>query len=265
MTTMGDLQGDHYDADVDYAHGSPHLTDLRLRQRLIDVVSDAIRGVSARGLPLKVLEVGAGHGGYTEPMLALGCAVTAVDMSPDAARILADKFRTNSDLTVVHDPDGSMATVGNNYTLLACVSVLHHIPDYLTFVSDALSRLLPGGAFVCLQDPLWYERVPRLQRISTRAAYFAWRVRQGDLARGLGTVQRRLRGVYDETKPGDMVEYHVVRSGVDEQALTEMLRSRFDHVTLIPYWSHQSSVAGRAGRRLGWVNTFGIHARGFRG
>jgi hypothetical protein len=93
-------------------------------------------------------------------MLALGCAVTAVDMSPDAARILADKFRTNSDLTVVHDPDGSMATVGENYTLLVCVSVLHHIPDYLTFVGKALSRLLPGGAFVCLQDPLLRGSAP---------------------------------------------------------------------------------------------------------
>lgn len=265
MSTKGNFQEDHYDVAVDYSHGSPHLSNLRLRQRLVGVISVAITELADRKLPLRVLEVGAGHGGYTEPMLAMGCAVTAVEISGDAAKTLAAKYRTNSNLAVVYDPDGSLKVVGGGHSLLACISVLHHIPDYLAFVHDALSKVRLGGSFVCLQDPLWYARVPAAERIANRGAYLAWRVLQGNRSAGFATLSRRVRGVYDDRKPGDMVEYHVVRKGVDEEALAEMLRDRFEAVTIIPYWSNQSAIMGKMGARLGWQNTFGIHATGFRG
>jgi hypothetical protein len=140
--------------------------------------------------------------------------------------------------------------------------VLHHIPDYLSFVDTLVDRLVPGGAFLALQDPLWYARARRAARLLDRGGYYTWRLGQGDLTRGLATVSRRLRGAFDEANPADMVEYHVVRNGVDEAALLRRLAPRFAAVEVLPYWSNQLWLGQRLGERLGLLNTFGISAVG---
>ncbi len=88
----GRFQEVFYDESVDYTRGSPHLADLRLRERLVSLTRTAVLGLHDAGLPLDVLEVGAGHGGYTEPMLALGCRVTGVEMSKPSAIQLGERF-----------------------------------------------------------------------------------------------------------------------------------------------------------------------------
>jgi hypothetical protein len=96
-----------------------------------------------------------------------------------------------------------------------------------------------------------------------RGAYLVWRLGQGEVRRGLATRWRRIRGVYDETEASDMVEYHVVRKGVDEKALEALLRRNFDRVTLWTYWSTQSPRLQRFGyNRKGWDSDFGLTAIG---
>jgi SAM-dependent methyltransferase len=255
------LQEALYDETVDYRHGSPHLVHWPLFDRLTGILRAEVRRLSRAGLPLDVLEVGAGHGGYTEPALAAGCRVTAVEMSRPSLAELDRRFGTNGDFRSVFDPDGSLSAVGTGFTLVLCVSVLHHIPDYLGFVEKLAGRLRPGGALLALQDPLWYPRVGGAVHALDRTSFYAWRLGQGDLRRGLGTLGRRLRGVYDETSPSDMVEYHVVRQGVDERALAGLLSERFGSVQVARYWSNQSGLGQRLGDWLGLHNTFGLVAR----
>lgn len=263
-SNSGHFQEDFYAHKIDYAVGSPHLGDLRLRDRLVGVTRAAVIDLHDREVPLNILEIGAGHGGYTEPMLALGCSVTAVDMSQASVQALRERFQTNERLTTLYDPSGDLVGVPSNFSMIACVSVLHHIPDYLAFIDNALPLLVSGGGFLCLQDPLWYDRVPSLHRRFNRVAYLSWRIFQGNLASGAATLRRRARGVYDENNISDMVEYHVVRQGVDERAIVDLLRPHFQDVALIPYWSTQLPIATRIGERLRWSNTFGIHAKGYR-
>ena len=260
--TTQQLQEVVYDAEVDYRVGSPHLAHWTLYDQLTGVLRDHIRGLADRGLPLDVLEIGAGHGGYTEPALAAGCAVTAVEMSRPSLTELTRRFGTNDRFRGLFDPDGRLTGVGDSFSLALCVSVLHHIPDYSSFVDTVVDRLVPGGTFLALQDPLWYSRADRPARLLDRSGYYLWRLGQGNAARGLSTLSRRVRGRYDEREPADMVEYHVVRRGVDEQALIERLRPHFGAVELLPYWSNQLSAAQRLGDRLGLRNTFGIVAVG---
>lgn len=264
MTDMRELQESHYDEHVDYRHGSPHLTHWTLFDRLVGLVRDEVHRLDAAGTDLDVLEIGAGHGGYTEPVLAAGCAVTAVEMSRPARDRLVERYGTNDRFRAVLDPDGSLAGVATGYSMVLAVSVLHHIPDYLSFLDAATDRLRPGGTLVALQDPLWYPRAARPQRILDKGAFYAWRLGQGELRRGVGTLRRRLRGVWDESEPSDMVEYHAVRNGVDERAVIGRLAGRYADVRLVPYWSHVAPVAQRLGDRLGAHNTFGVIATGRR-
>jgi SAM-dependent methyltransferase len=234
---------------------------LALHDRLVEVLRETVQRIAHQGLPLRVLEIGAGHGGFTESALALGCDVTAVDMSGPAIEELRRRFGTNPNLEAIHDPDGSLSQVGDGYSLLMCVSVLHHIPDYMTFLKEASERLTRGGALLTLQDPMWYSR-HRIAHRAEQAAYFTWRLGQGDRIAGLQTRRRRIAGTFDETNPGDAVEYHVVRDGIDEECVLSFAGGAFAEVELISYWSSQLGLAQRLGERCGLRNSFGVVAHG---
>ena len=256
------LQESYYDENVDYRVGSPHLTHWALYERLVRTVRTCIGDLHAAGLPLDVLEIGAGHGGYTEPVLAAGCRVTAVEASRPSLAVLERRYGANPGFTAVFDPDGTVEGVDGTFSLILLVSVLHHIPDYAAFLAGVTRLLSPGGSLLSLQDPLWYSRLARPAHLLDRGGYYLWRLGQGNARRAVSTLGRRIRGIHDPTNPADMVEYHVVRDGVDEQAVAAVLADRFAHVELIPYWSNQLGPVQRLGDRLGLANTFGVLATG---
>jgi SAM-dependent methyltransferase len=263
MELMANLQELYYLAGSDYGKGSPHLPRPELHDRLVEVLRGLVRRLADQGLPLRVLEIGAGHGGFTEHALAMGCDVTAVDMSGPSVEELRRRFGTNPKLKSVYNPDGTLSDVGGGYSLLMLVSVMHHIPDYIAFLRDASQRIAPGGALLTLQDPAWYPR-HRTSHSAERMTYFAWRLTQGQAISGLQTRIRRIRGVLDETNPSDMVEYHVVRNGVDEQEVLSFASESFSEATLIPYWSSHVGAAQYLGDRLGLQSSFGIVAQGYK-
>ena len=223
--------------------------------------------VTTPHLPREILEVGAGHGGFTEHVLAQGFMVVATEMSGPSVQSLQTRFGMNPSFQVLADPDGSLNVLGGRkLSGILYASVLHHIPDYQSAVRLACMRhLREGGMVVSIQDPLWYPTSGRLTRVAARAAYYWWRLGQGGYMRGLGTITRRVRGVFDESNPSDMVEYHVVRRGVNQHALEGQLAPEFESVFLTAYWSTQSSLWQHLGELCGLRNTFALVAVGYRG
>lgn len=263
---MRDLQESAHGEGHDYKVGSPHLRHRQLRDRIIDELREVAAGLRARGLPESWLDIGSGHGSFVQHVLAWGFDVTATEMSePSYAHLVqwygdSDRFRA-----VLISDDGPPAPAGTTYSAISGISVLHHIPDYLAAIDALVSgHLAEGGSFVSFQDPLWYPSVGRPTRAAAKSAYYAWRLTQGNYVRGLKTRWRRLRGRYDESEPSDMVEYHVVRSGVNHTEIVNSLSDRFEEVRLVPYWSSQAGVWHRLGTRMGLKNTFGVVARGYR-
>lgn len=102
--SMVDLQEVAYGADRDYTFGSPHLAHPSLRNRiereLAAIVHDQIRG---RG-ECAVLEIGAGHGTFTQALLDAGAHVTVTEMSEPSAVYLRRRYTDHPGITVVHDP-----------------------------------------------------------------------------------------------------------------------------------------------------------------
>jgi SAM-dependent methyltransferase len=214
------------------------------------------------GKPLRVLEVGAGHGGYTDVLLATGSDVTVVEMSPSALQMLQARYGGHERLSHVLDPDASLRDAGEGYSLALCVSLLHHIPDYVGFLRNISGRLLAGGALVTVQDPLWYPRLGLLTRTVDRSAYLAWRIGRGQFRQGVQAMVRRLRRVYPESRGGEIVYYHVVRQGVDEEAVAGSLTDSFSRVEVFSYWSHHLAALRRPAELAGIVNTFAVRATG---
>jgi SAM-dependent methyltransferase len=260
---MRELQERVYDDAKDYRDaGNPHLAHPELRALIVELVSYVAQRAVARQLPPRVLEIGAGDGGLTEPLLARGFEVTATEISRPAVERLEDAFGANPGFKAIYDPgEDAGAVEGEPFSVVLCASVLHHIPDYLAFVGSVIERhLAPKGGFVSVQDPLRYDTMSPVAHRFDRAAYLIWRLGRGNRLSGLVSLKNRLTGRLDPSRPGDMVEYHAVRNGVDERALQRLLDGSFDSVRVLPYWSNQSRLAQRLGRRLRLVNVFALVA-----
>lgn len=247
----------------DYEKGSPHLRHDKLRTMVEDRLTALVAQSIHRSGQCRVLEVGAGHGTFTDSLLKAGAQVTVTETSSASADHLRDRFGESSDVEVRLDESGeAILQSTDRWDLAVMTSVLHHIPDYLTFLFRLSALVTEGGAIFTVQDPLYYPRMSKVAHSADRGAYFAWRVFQGDVKRGLATRLRRLRGVYLDTEPSDLVEYHVVRDGVDEEAIAETLGTHFDDVEIFRYWSTQAPLLQRIGDRTRLVTTFGIEATG---
>lgn len=254
----------HYEG-YDYEAGSPHLVNPQLRWRMVDAIRDVVAERFAATGQARVLEIGAGHGAFTDHVLATGAAVTVTEMSRASADLLRSRYAHNPLARVIFDETGDAPELaGERFDVVLCMSVLHHIPDYLAAISGWLPSIAPGGAFLSFQDPLYYPRRSRLNLRLDRGAYYAWRVLHGDLVEGFKSYRRRAQNAYDEANHRDMVEYHVLRDGVDEQAIVELLRPHFTNVELTTYWSTQSRTLQRVGERFELPTTFGVKAAGKR-
>jgi hypothetical protein len=146
------------------------------------------------------------------------------------------------------------------WDVVAAISFLHHVPDYLAFVETATAVVAENGVFLTFQDPLLHTSLPQFTHAFQRAAYASWRVRRGDVAGGLARRLRRARGVWDETCAQDVIEYHATRAGVDVDAICVHLRAAGFAPRVFRYFSTQSAVFQRIGTALGLENTFAIIA-----
>lgn len=239
-------QNASHGAGHDYVKGSPHLRHTVLRTMIATQLRALVRETLERQGTCRVLEVGAGHGTFTDFLLAAGAEVTVTEASEASAALLTTRYADREDVEVFYDRSGEdIFSSGQHYDGVVCASLLHHIPDYITFVSRLSALVDPGGWFYSVQDPTYYPRRKRRVHLAGRGTFFAWRIAQGDLRRGLGAFLRRRKGAYSDTDPSDLVEYHVVRQGVDELALVSELQRHFDDVELFTYWSTQSPVFQR--------------------
>lgn len=258
---VNDVYSGKYDDIYDV---SPHVRHRELRELLQSRIRGVVREVLARQKSCDVLELGAGHGTFTETVVQAGGRATVTEMSRTSFEFLQRKFRDAPEVRVVYDPDGDAPVKsGEQFDVILLISVIHHIPDYIAAITVLCDKVLkPQGSVVTFQDPLWYPRQGLLGRSVSWLSYMIWRLGQGELRRGVKTQWRRARGVYDESHPSDMVEYHVIRQGVDEQALVELFGSRFADVELDSYFSTGVPTLHSFGAKHFPPNNFGIVARG---
>jgi phospholipid N-methyltransferase len=249
----------------DYDKGSPHLRHDSVRgmvesrlTRLVGSHLEATRGC-------RVLEIGGGHGTFTRCLLDAGAEVTVTEASRASATRLEQSFGGPDQVEVVYDRSGEgILDSGRQWDMAVMTAVLHHIPDYLSFLERLLPLLAAGGSLFTVADPLYYPRMPGRHHRADRGAYLVWRLVQGEYARGLATRIRRLRGVYNDTQESDLVEYHVVRDGVDEEAIAELLGPHFGDVEIFHYWASQAPIFQWLGERTSMLTDFGIEATGRR-
>ena len=143
-----------------YDLSHPELTNLYQRvmlrrdlRRVRELLSDVER-------PLAV-DVGAGTGRLSLALARAGFEVIALDNSPAMLEVLRGRYER------LREPKGALRTVvagaeelseglldGEQPHLIACSSVLHHLPDYLQVLRQACRLLPAGGCLYVAHEPL---------------------------------------------------------------------------------------------------------------
>lgn len=248
----------------EYINGAPHLKHDSIGRIYRSLVASALKRVNRDPATVEVLELGAGNGLASTAWFEHGVRLTAVDSSEPMLQGLtkrADAFGLKP-RTVVADALEYLDSRADTFDIVTHVSMLHHVPDYVHLLQESSAHIRGGGCLLTFQDPLRYDHMPAHHHFLDRAAYFAWRLGQGNVKRGLKTRWRRLRGVYSPEEVVDFEDYHVVRSGVDSTQITKALEAVFDQVEVVSYWSTYSRPLQALGEQLHLVSSFGILACG---
>ena len=101
----------------------------------------------------KILDLGAGEGSATLPFLDLGAKVTAVDISSSQLDALKTKCEQFSHMLEVRceDVGNVLRNKSEKYDIIVINSFLHHVPDYIGMIQEAITILNPGGQFFTFQ------------------------------------------------------------------------------------------------------------------
>ncbi len=113
----------------------------------------------------KALDVGAGTGNLTGKLLGMGYRVTATDISTEMCDILRKKYSDhlkNGQLRVINSPIEEISFEKNEFDLITCYSVLHHLPDYLGAIQTLSAFLKKGGVIYIDHEasPYYWKNEP---------------------------------------------------------------------------------------------------------
>jgi ubiquinone/menaquinone biosynthesis C-methylase UbiE len=96
----------------------------------------------------KALDFGAGTGNLTGKLLSMGYKVTATDISAEMCAVLKKKYKgylTAKKLVVLNSPIEDVSFDRDEFDLIVCYSVLHHLPDYANALHGLTVFLKKGG------------------------------------------------------------------------------------------------------------------------
>ncbi len=134
-------------APVDFEESDSELATTLDSLRAAKNYQDWIFEMCAPYFGDRVLEVGAGHGDFTERLVAAGRRVTATDLSARCVDILSAKYGSTPAVTVLHS-DLESLPVDDRYDSVLLVNVLEHIDDDLEALVQIRRRLNPGGRVI---------------------------------------------------------------------------------------------------------------------
>jgi len=125
----------------------------------------------------KALDFGAGTGNLTGKLLQMGYEVTAIDISAEMCKILEKNYKNYlkaKKLIVINSPIEDASFDRDEFDLITCYSVLHHLPDYVDAI-QRLSGFLKKGGVMYLDHEIspfyWKSESSNVARV-VKSIYF---------------------------------------------------------------------------------------------
>ncbi|MDQ1391386.1 MAG: hypothetical protein QOF30_363 [Acidimicrobiaceae bacterium] len=112
-----------------------------------DNYADWIHRLARPHLGPEILEIGAGHGTFTE-LFAQTSRVVATELSSQSIDILQKRFEANPSVEVRQVDVAEAVANGRSYDAVVMINVLEHIEDDATALKQLAGALRPGGRIV---------------------------------------------------------------------------------------------------------------------
>jgi ubiquinone/menaquinone biosynthesis C-methylase UbiE len=147
------------------------------QERLRETVRRAIGMVCSGSEILKALDFGCGPGNLTRHLLDLDVNVVAADVSERFLELVHERFATTKLSTLRLNGTDLSGVESNSFDFVGVYSVLHHIPDYISAVSELARVCRPGGIIYLDHEPTeWYwTEDAAYKRFTAEALRFDWR------------------------------------------------------------------------------------------
>ena len=146
------------------------------QKRLWNALKFAVSQIDENGF--KAVDFGAGTGNITEKLLNLGFEVMAIDISKEMREVLKAKNKRalrERKLQVLNVNIDKMQVAGR-FDLVACYSVLHHLPDYIGTIGKLSHLVKEGGVFYIDHEPVPAPKQKETSNILKRAVMFIYYV-----------------------------------------------------------------------------------------
>ena len=108
-----------------------------------------------------VLDVGCGTGYLTLRFLNHGSKVFALDISQEMLNVLEKKLDKPGAALILADVDTYIKNTNEVFDVITFSSVLHHLPDYLDTIRNAMHLLRNGGIVYITHEPLGKTKTNR--------------------------------------------------------------------------------------------------------
>jgi len=179
-------------------------------------IADDIERIEELADGKNAVDIGSGTGNLVLKLARTGFSVDAVDVSEEMIEVLREKmnWKEAGNVTLHNKPARNFLNNQPESRDVICFSsVLHHLPDYIEVLDNAISALKPGGLIYVVHEPL-PKKIDRddgnlsyLDKFLTpRTSFHMWKA---------------------PDKDSEMVDYHIDRKdGIDSEELGGLFREK---------------------------------------
>ena len=145
-------------------------TYARLRPGYVDALYQDIFAYCPLDVASKAIEVGIGGGQATGPILATGCAVTAVEPGAAFCGLCREKFAAYPDFRVISGKFEDVDFPPESCDLVYSASAFHWVPEEIGY-RKIYDMLKSGGAFARFANHPWRDKGNPALAAALDAAY----------------------------------------------------------------------------------------------
>lgn len=149
--------------------GDPHATEWQLRRESFQYLHCQIL---AAGSQLCVLDVGAGNGWLSHRLASLGHRLVAVDTLDDDQDGLGACRHYETPFPCVHADFDAPPFAPRQFDLVVFNGSLHYSPDVAATLARARRLLVPGGALVVMDSPMFRSESDGNQMVTEKLRRF---------------------------------------------------------------------------------------------
>jgi SAM-dependent methyltransferase len=146
--------------------------DWAIRARSFETLIERIIAPRETGIPLSIIDMGAGNGWLSNQLAGRGHCVAAVDLQTNKFDGLGTFFHYEHTFLPVQAEFDHLSFEANTIDLVIFNASLHYSENYEITLNEALRSLRPDGQIVILDTPVYHAASSGMRMVAERQQHF---------------------------------------------------------------------------------------------